>query len=113
MLTRLYIIFSDAQWQLTAISGGIRPKFELIKALMIGPLTCKNEEDRIKNEGARVQQHFSHNKFMGFFSDAQGQITPQSVVGPGQISNSYDTLWLSLLPARMKKIQSKMKALEC
>ena len=43
-------------------------------------VTCKNEKDPFKNEGARV------------------------------ITTSL--LWLALLPARMKKIQSKMMALE-
>ena len=38
----------------------------------------------------------------------------QSMVGSGRISNSSETLLkLSLLPARMKKIKSKMKVLEC
>ena len=39
-------------------------------------------------------------------ADAQGQLTPQSVVESGQNSNSSKLLWLFLLPARMKKIQS-------
>ena len=29
------------------------------------------------------------------------------------LDESFDILWLSTLPAKMKKIQSKMKALEC
>ena len=57
-------------------------------------------------------QDFSHYKSMGIFPDAQGQLTPQSMVGSGLISNSSVTLWLSSLPAKMKKILSKMKALE-
>ena len=47
------------------------------------------------------------------FSDAQGQITPQSLVRSGRISNSSEMLWMFSLPASMKKIQSKMKELEC
>ena len=58
-------------------------------------------------------QYFSHYKSMGFFPDAQGQLTPQSTVRSGQISNSVETLWLSSLPATMKKIRSKIEALEC
>ena len=50
---------------------------------------------------------------MGIFPDAQGQLNLQSMVGSGQISISAKTLLLSLLPAKMKKIRSKMKALEC
>ena len=47
-----------------------------------------------------------------FNLDAQGQLTLKLVVGCGRKSNSFLLLWLSLLPARMKKIQLKMKALE-
>ena len=75
---------------------------------MIVLLTCKNEKDPIKNEGPRVLTRLYIN-----FSDAQGQLTPQSVVESDRNSNSSKLLWLLLLPARMKKIQSKMKALEC
>ena len=46
------------------------------------------------------------------FSDAQGQLTPKSVMESCQNSNSYKLLWLLLLSARMKKIHSKMTALE-
>ena len=47
------------------------------------------------------------------FSDAQGQLTPKSAVEFCRNSNSSKLLKLSLLPERMKKIQSKMKELEC
>ena len=79
---------------------------------MVVLVTCKNEEDPMKNKGARVATIFFHYKYMGIFPDAQGQLTPQSEVEPGRNSNSSEMLWLSLLPARMKKIQSKMKLLE-
>ena len=49
---------------------------------------------------------------MQIFYDAQGKLTPQSEVGSTLNSNSSKLLWLSVLPARMKKIQSKMKTLE-
>ena len=49
---------------------------------------------------------------MGIFPDAQGQLTPQSLVRSGRISNSSKMLWMFSLPASMKKIQAKMKALE-
>ena len=48
---------------------------------------------------------------MGIFSNAQGKLAPQAEVKSGRISNLSETLWLSLLPARTKKIQSKMKEL--
>ena len=49
---------------------------------------------------------------MGIFSDAQGQLTPQSLVQSSRYSNSSRILWLSSLPASMKKSRSKMKALD-
>ena len=67
----------------SVVSGGILPKFELIQAFMVVLITCKNEEDPIKNEGARVLTRFHHYNSMVFFSDAQGQLTPQSFVESG------------------------------
>ena len=46
-------------------------------------VACKNEEDPIKNEGARVVITLFIN-----FSDAQGQLTPKSVMESCQNSNS-------------------------
>ena len=57
-------------------------------------------------------QDFSHYKSMGLFQNAQGQLTPKSLVESGPNSNLSEILWLSSLPASMKKIRSKMKALE-
>ena len=57
-------------------------------------------------------QHFSHYKSMGIFPDAQGQLTPKSLVQYCRISNPFEILWLSLLPKIIKKNQSKMKELE-
>ena len=70
-------------------------------------VACKNEEDAIKNEGARVVTTL----FIKF-SDAQGQLTPKSVMESCRNSNSSKLLWLVLLSARMKKIHPKMKVLE-
>ena len=57
-------------------------------------------------------QHLSHYKSMGIFPDAQGQLTHKSLVGSCRISIPIRDLWLSLLPARIKKNKSKMKELE-
>ena len=73
---------------------------------------CKNEEDPLKNNGARVAKTFPHYKSMGIFPDAQGQLTLQFVIEPSRNSNLSEMLWLPLLFPRMKKIQSKMKLLE-
>ena len=49
---------------------------------------------------------------MGIFPDVQGQRTHKSLVRSCRISNPFEILWLSLLPARIKKNKSKMKELE-
>ena len=46
---------------------------------MVVLVTCKNEEDPIKNEGAGVFTTLYID-----FSDAQGHITPESAVGSGR-----------------------------
>ena len=68
---------------------------------------CKYEEDPIKNRGARVFTTLNVN-----FSDAQGQITLESVVVSSRNWNSSKLSRMSLLPARMKMIHTKMKELE-
>ena len=70
-------------------------------------VTCKNEEDPIKNEGTREVTRLFIN-----ISDAQGQLTLKSVMKSFQNSNSFKLLWLVLLSARMTKIHQKMNALE-
>ena len=66
-----------------------------------------------KMKELECSQDFSHYKSMGIFLDAQGQLTPLSLVRSGRISNSSEVVWMSSLPASMKKIRSKMRALEC
>ena len=51
--------------------GRIVPKFKLFQDFMNVLFTCNNEEDPIKNEGARVLT-----RLYVFFSEAQGQLTP-------------------------------------
>ena len=58
--------FSDAQGQLTPQSfGRIWPTLELVRDIIVVLVTCKYEEDPIKNEGARVLTRFSHYNPMG------------------------------------------------
>ena len=75
---------------------------------MVVLLTCKNEEDPIKNRGATVCTILYIK-----FSDVQGQITLVFVVVSGRNSNSSKLSCMSSLPARMRLIKSKMKELEC
>ena len=75
---------------------------------MVVLLTCKYEEDPIKNEGARVVTTLYSN-----FSDAQGHITLVLVSVSGRNLKSSKLLCMSSLPARMRMIDSKMKEVEC
>ena len=65
-----------------------------------------------KMKALEWSQHFSHYKSMEIFPHTQGQLTPQPEVRSGRMLNPSNILWLSLLSARMKKIQSKIPALE-
>ena len=114
VFTTLYINFPDAQGQITlelvVVSGR---KLNLSKLLCMSLLPAKMRMlDSIMKE-LECSQDFSHYKSMGIFPDAQGQLTPQCLVRSGRITSSFEILWMFLLPASMKEIRSKMKALEC
>ena len=55
VFTTLYLNFSDAQGQISPESVVVSGRnFELIQAFMHVLTTCKNEDDQIKHEEARV-----------------------------------------------------------
>ena len=55
VFTTLYINFCRrAGADNSGVGGGIWLKLVLVQAFMLVLVTCKNEDDRIKNEGARV-----------------------------------------------------------
>ena len=62
-----------------------------------------------KMKELECSQDSSHYKSMGIFPDAQGQLTPKSLVRSGRISNSSEMLLMSSLSLSMKKIRSKKK----
>ena len=63
----------------SVVSSGIWSKFELIiQDFMVVFVTCKNEEDQLKMKALEWSQHFPYWKYMGIFSDAQGQLTLKS-----------------------------------
>ena len=105
VLTTLYINFSDAQGQITlvlvVVSG---QKLNSSKLLCMSSLPARMRLIKSKMKELVCSQDFSHYKSMGIFPDAQGQLTPQSLVRSGQISNSSEMLWMSSLPASIKKI---------
>ena len=47
-----------------------------------------------------------HCKSMGIFSDGQGQLTRQSMVGSGQISNSSETIIIIIIMTLFKEDNS-------
>ena len=112
--TILYINFSDAQGQITlelvSVSGR---NLNSSKLSCMSSLPARMRRIDSKMKELECSQDFSHYKSMGIFPDAQGQLTPQSLVRSGRISNSPEMLCMFSLPASMKKIRSKMKALEC
>ena len=75
-------------------------------------LSARMKKIQLKMKTLEWSQHFSHYKSMGNFPDAQGQITHKSLVGSCHILDSSENLCVSLMPVRLRKIESKMKALE-
>ena len=88
------------------VSGGIWPKFKSSKLLSISSLPASMKRIRSKTAEKMWWRSFPHYKSMGIFSNAQGQLTPLSVVRSGRISTSFIILCMSLLPASLKKIGS-------
>ena len=56
----------------SAVGGPIKPKFELVRALMHVIIACKYEKDQIKNSREKVETLFSHYKPMGIFQTFKG-----------------------------------------
>ena len=114
VFTTLFNNFSDAQGQITlelVVVSGRNLNSSKLSCMSSLPARMRWIESKIKE--LECSQDFSHYKSMGIFPDAQGQLTPQSLVESDPNSNLSEILWLSLLPASMKKIRSKMKALAC
>ena len=87
--------------------GNQRPEIELGQAFKPVLITSNFDDDSIKNERASMETPFSHYKSMGNVLDAQGHLTPKSVVRSGRNSISSEILCMSSLPASIKRIGSK------
>ena len=81
------LIFQTLKAANSAVRGRIWPKFELMRAIVVILVTCKNEEVPLKNKDARVATTQNID-----FSNTKGQLTPQSEVGSGRNSNSSEIL---------------------
>ena len=111
VVTTLYSNFSDTQVQITLVLvSGRNLNSSKLSCMSSLPARMRMIDSKMKE--LECSQDFSHYKSMGIFPDAQGQLTPQSLVRSGRISNSSEMLKMFLLPASMRKIRSKMKALE-
>ena len=113
VVTILLIDFSDAQGQLTpkAVMESCR-NLNPSKLLWLTLLHARVKKIHWKMKVLEWSQRFSHYKSMGIFPNTQGQLTHKSLVGYSPISNPSKILWLSSLPARIKKNQSQIKELE-
>ena len=93
MFTTLYINFSDAQGQLTLKLVVVSSQnLNLSKLSCMSSLPAKMRMIDSKKKELECSQDFSHYNSMGIFPDAQGQLTPQSLVRSSRISNSSEML---------------------
>ena len=112
VFTTLYVNFSDAQGQITLESVVVSGRnLNSSKLSCISSLPARMRMIKSKMKELECSQDNSHYKSMGIFPEAQARLTVQSLVRSGRISNSSEILWMFSLPASMKKIRSKMKAL--
>ena len=96
VFTALYINFSDVQGQiplvLVVVSGH---NLNSSKLSCMSSLPTRMRLIKLKMKELECSQDFPHYKSIGIFSDAQGQLTPHSLVRSGPISNSSEMLWMS------------------
>ena len=82
VVTTLYSNFSDAQGQITLVLVSVSGRnLKIIQAFMHVLVTCKNEDDQIKNEGARVFTRFLPLQVYGDFS-RRSRAAISAVLGP-------------------------------
>ena len=91
VVTTLFIIFFDAQEQLTpkSVMESCRNS-NPSKLLWLVLLSARIKKIHPKMKVLEWSQHFSHYKSMGIFPDAQGQVTHKSLVGPCRISIPFE-----------------------
>ena len=105
VVTTLYSNFSDGQGQITLVLVSVSGRnLNSSKLSCMSSLPARMRMIDSKMKELECSQDFSHSRSMGIFPDAQGQLTPQSLVRSGRILNSSEMLWMFSLPASMKKI---------
>ena len=81
VLTTLYINLSDAQGQITLLLVVVSGRnLNSSKLLCMSSLPARMRMINSKMKELECSQDFPHYKSMGIFPDAQGQLTPQSLV---------------------------------
>ena len=80
------------------------PKLSCISSL---PARMRMTDSKMKE--IECSQDFFHYKFMGIFSDAQGQLTSQSLVQSSRISISSEMLWDVLVTCKYEEDLIKIK----
>ena len=81
MFTTLYVNFLDTQGQITlesVVISGRNLNSSKLSCMSSLPARMRMIESKMKE--LECSQDFSHYKSMGIFSDAQGQLTPQSLI---------------------------------
>ena len=80
--TTLYCNFSDAEGQITLVLvSGRNLNSSKLSCMSSLPARMRMIDSKMKE--LECSQDFSHYKSMGIFPDAQGQLTPQSLVRSG------------------------------
>ena len=93
VFTTLYMNFSDMQGQITLVLVVVSGRnLNSSKLSCMSSLPARMRLIKTKINELECSQDFSHYKSMGIFPDAQGQLTPQSLVRSSRISNSYELL---------------------
>ena len=81
VFTTLFINFSEAQGQITlelVVVSGRNLNSSKLSCMSSLPARMRWIESKMKE--LECSQDFSHYKYMGIFPDAEGQLTPQSLV---------------------------------
>ena len=108
VFTTLFINCSDVQGQITlelVVVSGRNLNSSKLSCMSSLPARTRGIESKMKE--LECSQDFTHYTSMGIFPDAKRQLTPQSLVESGPNSNLSEILWLSSLPASIKKIRSQ------
>ena len=94
VFTKLYINFSDVQGQIILellVVSGRNLNSSKLSCMSSLPARMRMIESKMKE--LECEQDFSHYKSMGIFPDAQGQLTPQTLVESGPNLNLSEILW--------------------